>query len=73
MNLEETILLAKLFSVSIGFDSPDILSDFELDLLKDLLKRMANNNDTLNELQRNILKYLADELNEFLKSRKKLN
>lgn len=70
MNLEETILFAKLFSVSMGFDSPDILSDFDLDLLKDLLKRMANNNNTLNELQRNILKYYADVLNEILKRRR---
>ncbi len=69
MNLEESILLAKLFSVSMGFDNPNVLSDIDLDVLKDLLKRMADNNNKLNEWQKNNLKCFADALNEILKSR----
>lgn len=64
MNFEETILLAKLFSVSMGFDNPNILSDIDLDILKDLFKRMADNNYNLNEYQRSYFKYMADILNE---------
>ena len=72
MNFEETFLLAKLFSVSMGFDNPNILSDIDLDVLKDLLKRMADNNYNLNEYQKNYLKFMADILNEILKSRRKI-
>lgn len=70
MNFEETVALAKLFSVSLGFDKPNILSDIDLDILKDLFKRMVDNNYNLNEWQRSYFKYMSDILNEIIKGRK---
>lgn len=64
MSFEETVALAKLLSVALGFDKPNVLSDIDLDILKDLFKRMADNSPNWNQEQKDAYKLLVDVVKE---------